>query len=318
VSSVGLVLGGGGVTGAAFHFGTLFALEMATGWDPADADVLIGTSCGAVVGSILRSRALTLEALVGDAEGREEMAHSLGKRLYQRRRPKGVGRWIRHGVLPGILNPGLQFAVGCPAPYCTEGIAEWIREHIGEDADGWPEEPTIVVAYEVEGRRRVAFGTDEAPDTDIATAAAASSAVPLIFDPVTIGEKRYVDGGVASGTSADLLLAADEPLDLIIVIAPMASVEARQGARFYEGVLDRLGGTALSAELDAIHEAWPDTDVVVLRPDSGVLEEARPNPMSTAAAIPAFLRTLRSMRTELARPGVWSILERHLLVKGHR
>ena len=34
VSSVGLVLGGGGITGAAFHFGTLLALRMATGWDP--------------------------------------------------------------------------------------------------------------------------------------------------------------------------------------------------------------------------------------------------------------------------------------------
>lgn len=312
------MLGGGGVTGAAFHFGTLFALEMATGWDPADADIVVGTSCGAVVGSILRSRALTLGALVGDAEGREELAHSLGQRLYQRSRPKGLGRWIRHGVLPGIRRPGLQLAVGSPAPYSTEGIVEWIREHIGDDADGWPEEPTLIVAYEVEGRRRVAFGTEEAPECGIGTAAAASSAVPMIFDPVPIDGRRYVDGGIASGTSADLLLASDEPLDLIVVIAPMASVETRQGARFYEGILDRLGGTALSAELDAIHEAWPDTDVVVLRPDRDVLEEARPNPMSTAAAVPAFLRTLRSMRDELARPGVWSVLERHLLVKGHR
>jgi NTE family protein len=318
VSSVGLVLGGGGVTGAAFHFGALFALEMATGWDPADADVVVGTSCGAVVGSILRSRALTLGALVGDAEGREELAHSLGKRLYQRSRPTGLGRWIRHGVLPGIRRPGLQFAVGSPAPYSTDGIVEWIREHIGEDTDGWPDKPTMIVAYEVEGRRRVAFGTEEAPECGIGLAAAASSAVPMIFDPVTIDGRRYVDGGIASGTSADLLLASDEPLDLIVVVAPMASVETRQGARFYEGILDRLGGTALSAELDAIHEAWPDTDVVVLRPDRDVLEEARPNPMSTAAAVPAFLRTLRSMRDELARPGVWSVLEQHLLVKGHR
>ncbi len=140
----------------------------------------------------------------------------------------------------------------------------------------------------------------------------------MIFEPVTIDGLRYVDGGVASGTSADLLLGAEEPLDLVIVIAPMASVETRPGARFYEGILDRLGGTALTTELDAIHEAWPDTDVLVLRPDQDVLEEARPNPLASSAAVPSFLRTLRSMRTELARPGVWSVLERHLLVHDHR
>ena len=315
---MGLVLGGGGVTGASFHFGTLFALEMATGWDPADADVVVGTSCGAVVGGILRSNALTLEALVGDAAGREEMADTLGKRLYKRSRPRGLIRWLRHGVVPGLARPGLQLTVGSPAPYTTDGIVEWMRDQIGDAVDEWPERPTIVVGYEVEGRRRVAFGTEEAPDTSIGQAAAASSAVPMIFEPVRIQGKRYVDGGISSGTSADLLLAADEPLDLVIVSAPMASVETRQGARFYESILDRLGGTALADELDAIHEAWPDTDVLVLRPDRTVLEEARPNPMSAAAAVPAFLRTLRAMRTELARPGVWSVLERHLLVPNHR
>ena len=41
MSRVGLVLGGGGVTGAAFHFASLFALQMATGWNPDDAEVVV-------------------------------------------------------------------------------------------------------------------------------------------------------------------------------------------------------------------------------------------------------------------------------------
>ena len=124
---------------------------------------------------------------------------------------------------------------------------------------------------------------------------------------------HYVDGGVASGTNADLVLGSPEPLDLVVVVAPMASVDKRPDARFYEGIVDRLGGSALTAELEAIRDAWPDAEIVVLRPDRSVLEETRPNPLDTAAALPAFLRTLRSMRRTLGSPEVWPVLERHLV-----
>ena len=318
MSGIGLVLGGGGVTGAAFHFGTLFAIEMATGWDPADADVVVGTSCGAVVSSILRSGPLTIEALIGEAGGREELAHTLGGRLYRKARPRGLLRWVRHGIVPGLRRPGLQLVLGSPAPYTTEGIEEWIEDHIGARANGWPSRPTIVAAFHLETRERVAFGTEGSLDIPIKRAAAASSAVPMLYEPVIIDGGRYIDGGITSGTNADLLLGSDEPLDLVIVIAPMASLEAREGARLYEGILDRLGATALGGEIDAIHCAWPDTEVLVLRPDQSVLDETRPNPLSAGAAVPSFLRTLRSMRSELARPAVWSVFERHLLAAGNR
>ena len=319
MGSVGLVLGGGGITGAAFHFGTLFALEMATGWRPADADVVIGTSSGAVVGAILRAGELSLSSLIGDAEARDELAKTLSDHIYRRTIPRGVFRWIRHGVMPGVRRPGLQLALGSPALYSTDGIADWVTHHVGEEAAvGWPEHPTIIVAYELEGRRRVAFGTDDSPDVSLADAVAASSAVPMVFEPRSIDGTRYVDGGVATGTSIDLVLGSDEPLDLIVVIAPMGSGDVRTGSRFYEGIVDRLGGTALEAEVETVSTAWPDTDIIVLKPDAAVLEETRPNPMSTSRAVPAFIRTLRSMRTELARPEAWSVLERHLLVPEHR
>ena len=45
---VGLVLGGGGRIGLAYHAGALAALEHDLGWDPRSADVIVGTSVGAV------------------------------------------------------------------------------------------------------------------------------------------------------------------------------------------------------------------------------------------------------------------------------
>lgn len=311
MSRVGLVLGGGGLTGAAFHVGALTTLEMATGWSPQRAEVVVGTSSGSAVAALLRSGVLSLDALLGDVHDAEDLADALRERIYRRTRPRGLARWMRHGLIPGIRRPGIGLAVGSPAPFTTDGIVEWLDETIGAAARGWPDRPTTIVAYEVEGRRRVAFGTEGSPDVGLATAVAASSAVPMLFEPVEIQGKRYVDGGVASGTNVDLLLGLPRPLDLVIVIAPMASVDVRPEARFYEDVVDRLGGTALTIELEALAAAWPETDVVVLRPDRIVLAASRANPLDASAALPAFLATLRSMRTILGSGDVWPVLERH-------
>ena len=44
MTRVGLVLGGGGIVGMAYHGAVLAGLEDATGWDPRDAEVVVGTS----------------------------------------------------------------------------------------------------------------------------------------------------------------------------------------------------------------------------------------------------------------------------------
>ncbi len=93
----------------------------------------------------------------------------------------------------------------------------------------------------------------------------------------------------------------------------MAAEEARDGARFYEGIFDRIGSESLNKELELIEATWPEVDVVVLRPDDRVLSAARPNPMSVEALIPTFLRTLAFLRRELAQSHVWDLLRSHLV-----
>src|SRR5580704_14584076 len=51
----GLVLGGGGVLGAAWMIGALSALSDARGWDPRQADVIVGTSAGSVLAAMIGS-----------------------------------------------------------------------------------------------------------------------------------------------------------------------------------------------------------------------------------------------------------------------
>src|SRR2546421_3946590 len=50
---VGLVLGAGGVLGGSWLIGALHAISAETGWDPATADVIVGTSAGSMIGSLL-------------------------------------------------------------------------------------------------------------------------------------------------------------------------------------------------------------------------------------------------------------------------
>jgi len=311
VSNVGLVLGGGGITGAAFHFGALLALRAATGWDPNDADVIVGTSSGAFAAAMVRGGRLDIETLVGDAHNRADVASRLSGYVYRRTTPKGLIRWVRRGLIPGIRHPDLEMTLGSPALNTTAGIAEWVAETLGPLADMWPERATVIVGFDVELRDRVPFGTEAAPPAPLKDAVAASAAVPLIFQPVKIQGRWYADGGIASGTSADLVLANPEPLDLLIVVAPLAAEDSRTGTRL-DSMFDNAGRTALAAELTMIAHEWPQTDVIVLRPGPLVLAAARPNPLSVKAAVPSFLRTLMSMRDELARPETWDLLEKHL------
>jgi NTE family protein len=313
VSRVGLVLGGGGITGAAYEIAALMSIRIATNWDPNEADVVVGTSSGAFVSALVRSDALTLDSLVLPHDDRADVAERIRSHVYTRGDGVGVGEWLRYGIVPGVRKPGLTMFLGSPAPYSASGIADWLTTHIGGPAAAaWPMEATAIVAYDIRKGSRAAFGTDEAPDVGLADAVAASSAVPLIFRPYPIGDDLYVDGGVSSGTHADVVLGHDEPLDLVLIVAPMAAEVNRHRALFHEKMFDRVGIRSLTHEVEMIREAWPDCDVVTLSPSPSVQNAMRPNPMDTSKAVATFMRTLISMKRTLARSDVWSRLSRHL------
>lgn len=289
------------------------SLRMATDWDPNQAEVVVGTSSGAFVASLVRHDALTLDSLVLPSDDRDDVAARIRRHVYSKNASASVSKWFRYGLVPGVRNPGLTMFLGSPARYSAEGIGGWVSAHIGEHAaSSWPSRPTAIVAFDLHKNVRTAFGTDEAPDVGIADAVAASSAVPLVFRPYSISDGLYVDGGVASGTHADLVLGSPHPLDLVLVVAPMAAQVQRARARFHEKMFDRVGIRSLQREIDLIKTAWPDCDVVSLFPSPSVQNAMRPNPLDASRAVATFVRTLISMKRILARPDIWSRLEYHL------
>ena len=84
---------------------------------------------------------------------------------------------------------------------------------------GWPDRRIAVVAVDaLSGQRRV---FESGSPVDLVDAVAASSAVPGIWPPVTIGGTRYIDGGIYSSANADLAVG----FPVVLIVAPMPDPE---------------------------------------------------------------------------------------------
>ena len=92
----------------------------------------------------------------------------------------------------------------------------------------WPERRLVITAVDAETGEFCAFDRDSG--VPLLQAVAASCAVPGVYPPVTIGERRYVDGGMRSAANADLAHGYDRLVVLAPIprgIGPMASVDAQ-------------------------------------------------------------------------------------------
>jgi NTE family protein len=264
VTRVGLVLGAGGVTGEAFHRGVLQALRDVAGWDARDAEVVVGTSAGSLVGASLRcsgsaGAVRSVPTPPDDALGRRPDLRPL---LAAVRRPWAA----RAGVLATSLLP----AGSRP----TETFVAPLRRRCGSD---WPERDLWVCAVRRRDGARVVFGSPGAPAVDVATAVAASCAIPGYFRPVTHDGEVYVDGGVHSPTNADVL--AGRGLDLVVVSSPM-SVAPRSSRATLDLSVRLMWHRYLMAEKKAVERGG--TVVLTVEPGGDTLRALGVNALKAA------------------------------------
>lgn len=231
MAGIGLVLGAGGLTGQAYHAGVLCGIADATGWDPRTASLIVGTSAGSAAGTYLRLglSATDFAALLRQHElspAGVELVGRLGptgdwteptvRRAWQAPHPNLLGRLVR---APWRVRPEALLGVAIPTGRIdTESWTAALRPLAGAD---WPTDPLWICSVRMDDTRRVVFGRADAPQTDVATAVGASSAIPGYFTPVTIHGRRYVDGGVHSPSNADVVVR--EALDLVVVSSPMTT-----------------------------------------------------------------------------------------------
>ena len=278
----GLVLGAGGVVGAAWMTGTLRVVQERLPEPVGDIDLIVGTSAGSVLAAALRC-GVTLDQMTDMQRGDPVPAlRNAGVRDLDEGplppRPQlraGSPRLMLTTLLaPHTIHPGVGASAWLPR---GRGRHEALRATVtalgeyqaqrttGWSPQSWADGRTWIVAVDYATGRRVMFGREGAPRVPLADAVVASCSIPGWYEPAVIDGRRYVDGGVRSSTSLRSLARAG--LDEVYVLAPMASVLADRPARPPERLerrLRRLITRTLLREAEVLRGAG--TRVTVLTP----------------------------------------------------
>ncbi|MGX9787467.1 patatin-like phospholipase family protein [Mycobacterium sp. MMS18-G62] len=238
-----LVLAGGGLAGIAWETGILRGIadeSPVTAQELLDSDVLVGTSAGSTVAAQLGS-GLGLDALF-DRQITESSAEI----------HPGVGiDEIAELFMAAVTAPGAGKAdklrkIGAAA-LSTQTVSEDVRRDVIArrlPSHDWPDRALRISAIDVATGELVVF--DPASGVSLVDAVAASCAVPGVWPPVTIGDRRFMDGGV--GSTVNLALADD--CDRVVVLVPSgASAPSPFGAGSGEEVA-ALGGAAFGVFAD--------------------------------------------------------------------
>jgi NTE family protein len=281
-----LVLGGGGPVGVGWESGLVAGLAQ-EGVALGAADLVVGTSAGSIVGSRLAlgldpadtvsavSRALPPDP--GAPGGPEVMAELM---------TAWTGAAAR-GLTPEQTRAELgRLALANGADEVTFTGAEVFA---GLDGHPWPAAFRCTAIDTETGELRV---WDQAAGVSLALAVASSCAVPGVFPPVTIGGRRYMDGGMRSPLNADL--AARHAAVIVVSCLPL---------ELPPGVTDPLFaslGAQIEAELAA---AGDGAALEVVGPGQEFLDVSGwgANLMDPARVPDAYQAGLRQAAAEAAR-----------------
>lgn len=248
------MFGGGGLTGIAWCIGLLAGLAR-DGVDLSETDLVVGTSAGSVVGAQFANRVPLEEQydaqLAGPGAERPASA-SRGTTL------------AMAGALVRSWRDPLAFRsrVGRIA-LAADTIPEAERKAIIAarlTVPTWPSLRLRLAAVDAVSGELVAFDRDSG--VELVDAVAASCAIPGIWPPATVGGRRYVDGGIASGTNAQL--AAGHDRVLIVAPSPVG------------------GGPVPSARTEAEALRRGGAKVLVLSPDKAARQASGRNPIDPA------------------------------------
>jgi NTE family protein len=203
-----LVLGSGGLTGAAWELGILAGLAD-EGVDVTDADTVIGTSAGSVVGAQLTA-GVPIEQLYRAqlARATAEIPAKLGVRF---------NLMTAAAMLRSPSPQSFRQRIGARA-LASRTVSEATRHQVivkRLPSQSWPDRRLLIVAVDAVSGEVAVFSRDAG--VSLADAVAASCAVPTVWPPARIGERRFIDGGLRSWANADLAEGADR----IVVLAPM-------------------------------------------------------------------------------------------------
>jgi len=299
------VLGGGGFTGAVYEIGALRAFDLlAVNRTVNEFDVYVGTSAGSFVA-----------AAVANGVTPEEMMRVLNKNLPSPLRDMDLNMLLRPNyrgfvesaaLLPfrllgvarqvastigdvSVMDVAQGLAAGLPKGlYRGNGIEDYVAEMLADpdrtDDFRMLERELYLTATDLDTTDRVVLGDGEWRDIPISLAVAASTALPLVYEPVEIKGREMVDGGIRSTTNVDI--AVENGAKFIVVVNPIVPFVNDFGKRVPTILGSRvrrvsdMGFVAIANQAlrmiahDRLHRAvqeweirYPGVDILLIEPE---------------------------------------------------
>lgn len=271
---IALSLSGGGITGAMYQVGCIAALEDGVeDFRTTDIEVFIGSSTGSAVATCLAaglSAQRMYRALLDPSDDFFPLQRNHVARIDR-------GEWKRVGstalsaarrLLSSVTSRLLQTNVweelerfwdSLPAGVFTlepfeAFFAEFMaRRGIPLRFEEMPRK-LVVVASDLDRGSRACFGLGELTQVPVAQAVAACCAIPILYAPVRIDDRDYIEGGI--GDNAHIDIALDAGCNLILVINPLVPIRIDPDQSNVPTGHGRKGRVRDKGLLWVYHQAW--------------------------------------------------------------
>jgi predicted acylesterase/phospholipase RssA len=236
-----LVLCGGGITGATYEIGVLAALEdFFVEFDCSQFDIYVGTSAGSFVGWMMAAGLRPKRLLRAITDPQDDF---FGVQQHDIFRPEprqllGITRdlgsimlthalrSLRRGFfwqeLLADLADALPAGIFSLAPY-ERWLERFMTRHSLPRRFEDLRQELYIPANDLDSGHRAVFGQGALQKVPIAKAICASSAIPVFFEPMRIGNRDYIDG--SSGKAGHLDLALARGADLVLIINPRVPIK---------------------------------------------------------------------------------------------
>lgn len=344
-----LVLAGGGLTGAVYHIGALRAIDdLLLDRSVNDFDIFVGTSAGSIIASLL-ANGVSTEIMLKTIIGYDSTFQPIERRNIFTVKRSDLVHWgiklpqkvislllhyIRHLDQLTLFDIFWMMSEALPTGlYNPMGLEAYVRkllEAAGKTNDFESiERELYIIATELDTGDRAIFGRSYSSEIPISLAVAASSALPVFYRPVRIGNKEFVDGGLRGNASLDL--AIERGAKLVVCINPLvpydinysenqseAGVEPEhlsdRGLRTVtEQVLRIMMHSGLHYHLKQLRRRHPEVDIILIEPRTDDYKMFSNNIMRYSARLMLARHGFESVTINLAQdyPMYKKILARH-------
>ena len=303
-SKTALVLGGGGFTGGVYEIGALRALDLlAVNSTVNNFDVYVGTSAGSFVASML-ANGVSPEEMMQVINSDDDMGLQdldLDKVL----KPNYLGFLAKGAALPlrtlellrslvrigefSAMDIGVGLAESLPTGlYSGSGLSDYVEEALSDAGRvndfRLLEHELYLTATDLDTCERIVFGEEEWSDVPISKAVECSTCLPIVYKPVDLKGRQFVDGGIRSTTNVDI--AVEKGAKFIVVVNPLVpyvndfettipTVTGRRVRRVSDMGLPAIANQTfrliaharLHQAVEQWQEKYPGVDIILLEPE---------------------------------------------------